>query len=543
MTAISGRSEGKGAGGMKKREFLLNALVMAASSLILRTANIAYRVYITDKVGAAGMGLYQLISSVFLLAVTVCTSGISLAVTRLVAEAAGSGRPSRGRNAVLKCVLWSGTLSLVSGSALWMGADFIAAELLGSEAAAAPLRILVPGLPFMAVSSCMRGYFVALRSAVKASAGEFLEQFSTMGTVAAIFLYFAPSGLENACCAIMLGATAGEILSCLFNLALYLHSVRKNRVPSGTEKTSFRSVAHIALPSMAGYTARNILSTIENVLIPRGLKKNGASADASLAQYGMIHGMVMPMLYFPSAFLSAFSSLLVPEVAEACAAGYKRSIERLTCRSIQLTLLFSFFVMSVFWAFSGELGLAFYKNSDAGNILRILCPLVPLMYLDSIVDSILKGLDQQVSSLKYNFSDSCIRVALVYFLVPQFGVKGYLCVLFFSTIFNATLSIHRLIVVSRVEIRVLDWIVKPLVSAALAVSLVILLENLIPGIFAFGTWGTAAAHVGVSLILYCSFLWMTGAFTKPDLQWLVGIFRAVPRTESPSYRKPLESRR
>ena len=83
MTAISGRSEGKGADGMKKREFLLNALVMAASSLILRTANIAYRVYITDKVGAAGMGLYQLISSVFLLAVTVCTSGISLAVTRL----------------------------------------------------------------------------------------------------------------------------------------------------------------------------------------------------------------------------------------------------------------------------------------------------------------------------------------------------------------------------------------------------------------------------------------------------------------------------
>ena len=136
------------------------------------------------------------------------------------------------------------------------------------------------------------------------------------------------------------------------------------------------------------------------------------------------------------------------------------------------------------------------------------------MYLDSIVDSILKGLDQQVSSLKYNFSDSCIRVALVYFLVPQFGVKGYLCVLFFSTIFNATLSIHRLIVVSRVEIRVLDWIVKPLVSAALAVSLVILLENLIPGIFAFGTWGTAAAHAGVSLILYCSFLWMTGAFNQ-----------------------------
>lgn len=522
-----GLPAGKGADGMKKREFLLNALVMAGSSLILRTANIAYRVSITDKVGAAGMGLYQLISSVFFLAVTICTSGIGLAVTRLVAEASGSGKPSCGRNAVLKCVAWSGTLSLVSGSALWFGADFIATELLGNESAAASLRILVPGLPFMAVSSCIRGYFVALRNAAKASAGEFLEQFSTMGIVAAIFLYFAPSGLESACCAIMLGATAGEILSCLFNLTLYWYSVRRVRLPACAEKTSFRSVAHIALPSMAGYTARNILSTIENILIPRGLKRNGSSPDASLAQYGMIQGMVMPMLYFPSAFLSAFSSLLVPEVAEANAAGHKGRIERLTCRSIQLTLLFSFFVTSVFWAFSEELGLAFYKNTTAGSILQILCPLVPLMYLDSIVDSILKGLDQQVSSLKYNFSDSCIRVALVSLLIPQFGVKGYLCVLFCSTIFNATLSIHRLIVVSRVEVRVLDWVVKPLVSAALAVSLVILLENAAPGLFAFGVWGTAALHTVLSLVLYLAFLGMTGAFTKADVRWLAGIFRSV----------------
>ena len=74
-------------------------------------------------------------------------------------------------------------------------------------------------------------------------------------------------------------------------------------------------------------------------------------------------------------------------------------------------------------------------------------------------------------------------------------------------------------------------------SAALAVSLVILLENLYPGIFALGTWGTIAAHAGVSLILYCSFLWMTGAFTKPDLQWLVGIFRAVPPHGKPKLQK------
>lgn len=511
---------------MKKRKFLLNALVLAGTSLILRTANIAYRVYITGKIGAQGMGLYQLISSVFLLAVTVCTSGISLAVTRLVAEAAGAKKPSCARSAVLKCVLWSGVLSLVSAGVLWTGSGFIAQNFLGTPIAASPLRILAVGLPFLAVSSCMRGYFVAQRSAVKASVGDFLEQFSTMGIVAAVFLFFSPNGLENACRAIMFGATAGEILSCLFNFILYIASVKKSRLPRGG-KTPLRSVAHIALPSLLGYTARNILSTVENILIPRGLKKNGASAEDSLAQYGMIHGMVMPMVYFPSAFLSAFSSLLVPEVAEACAAGKKKSIERLTCRAIQLTLLFSFLTASVFWAFSGELGLAFYSDPNAGRLLRLLCPLVPLMYLDGIVDSILKGLDQQVSSLKYNFSDSSIRVILVYLLVPPFGVKGYLCVLFFSTIFNASLSIHRLIVVSRVEVRVVDWIVKPLVSGALAVNLVLLAEKIFSIGGAVGLWGAAAVHTALSLALYCVFLRLTGAFTKSDFRWLKGVFSSA----------------
>ena len=84
----------------------------------------------------------------------------------------------------------------------------------------------------------------------------------------------------------------------------------------------------------------------------------------------MIHGMVMPILYFPSSFLIAFSSLLIPEMSEANACGHKRFINRATSRSFQLTLLFSIFVTSVFLAFSHELGMAFYQKEQAGTLLR-----------------------------------------------------------------------------------------------------------------------------------------------------------------------------
>lgn len=523
---------------MKKRVFVINAVILTASSLLMRMTNIGYRVFITEKIGAAGMGLYQLILSVFILAVTVCTSGISLAVTRLVAEATGRNDPGYAKNAVKKCVACALTLSLLAGTALFFFAPLIAGRLLENPQAALPLRILAPGLPFMAVSACLRGYFIAMRSALRPAAADLLEQFSTIGIVAALFFRFAPQTLEGACCAIMLGSTAGEIASFLFYFLLYRHDTRafRSRHPHG--KGVLRQIVHIGLPAMTGYTARTILSAIENILIPVGLKKNGANEQNALAQYGIIQGMVMPVLFFPSAFLTALCSLLIPEMAEANAAGKSRAIERTACRAMQMTLLFSFFVTGVFFAFSPDIGLAFYRNEQTGTVLRILAPLVPLMYLDNVVDSILKGLDQQLSSLKYNFSDSVLRVLLIYTLIPVYGLKGYIGVLFFSTIFNASLSIHRLIKVAKLQVAPVNWVVKPALCAALSVLLAALLFHA-PLFAGFSAMQRAAVQVLISSVFYYALLRACGSLGAEDVRWL----KSLVGRDAPARNGTIDKRR
>lgn len=509
---------------MKKKAFLKNAVILTVSMLLLRTINIGYRVYLSNKIGTAGMGLFQLILSVFVLAITISASGISLVVTRLVAEAAASGTSGCTRSIIRKCMAFSLTLSLLAVAGLYFSADFVAANLLGDCRAALPLKILAPGLPFIAVCACMKGYFLAVRDMFKPASAEVLEQFVTIGIVAALFVYFAPQGLENACCAIMLGSTAGEVISCGYTFLVYRISLKKRHCPKAKSSGVFRKLLHIALPVTFSSTLRSVLSTVENILIPVGLKKNGASAESSLSQYGMIQGMVMPILYFPSAFLSAFSSLLIPEMAEANAAGKHKTIGRTTSRAMQLTLLYSIFITSVFIAFSKDLGLAFYRNEQSGVILRILAPLVPLMYLDSVVDAILKGLDQQLSSLKYNFSDSVLRVLLIYFAVPFAGTKGYICVLFFSTIFNATLSINRLIKVSKVTVQVTSWVFKPVICAALSAFMVLIFCKL-PMISALSEWICASMQVVFAGFLYYLFLRLCGSFTEEDVLWVKSIFK------------------
>lgn len=452
---------------MKKRIFILNAVILTVSAVVMRLFNIWFRVFICGIIGASGMGLYQLIFSVFLLGITVCTSGIGFAVTRLVAEGHST------RSAVRLCLAFSLTLSFAAAAVLFFCSDFIAIKWIGSQSAAMPLRLLAPGLPFLAAGACLRGYFLAIRNTVVPVCGEFLEQLATIGA-AILLLKVTAHPLE----ALMLGSTIGEVFSCAYIGTFYLIFIHKRNLKIEKIKGIFRRILHIALPVQCGSFLRSVLNSTENILIPRGLKKYGANEEGSLAQYGMMQGMVMPILYFPSAFLSALSMLLIPEMAEANADGKKETIQSAASRAIRFTLIFSFLVTSLLIVFADDLGMAFYKSAEVGNVLRIMAPIIPLMYLDSVVDGMLKGLDQQLYSLKYNFSDSIMRVILIATLIPVFGMKAFIVVLFLSEIYNASLSINRLLKVTSLEVDVISWILTPAVGSALLYYVLILMKKI-----------------------------------------------------------------
>ena len=112
-----------------------------------------------------------------------------------------------------------------------------------------------------------------------------------------------------------------------------------------------------------------------------------------------------------------------------------------------------------------------------GNlILWLLCIwIVPLMYVDNVVDGMLKGLDQQMFSFRCNLADSLLRVAAVALLLPLWGMAGYAAILFFSEIFNASLSIYRLLRVTELDADPVTWVVLPAAGAALLYYLLSLL--------------------------------------------------------------------
>ena len=216
---------------------------------------------------------------------------------------------------------------------------------------------------------------------------------------------------------------------------------------------------------------RQVLALLDEVFAGKGIKclyDNGVIVLTKVQQQKgpeevVIKGVVKDEREQPLPGVT----VLIKGTTIGVATDSKGEFSLTTVKQDSLTLLFSFIVTTLLIVFAEPLCNLFFNNTQAGVLLRIMAPIVPLMYLDSIVDGMLKGLDQQVSTLKYNFSDSLLRVLFIAVLLPVFGMKAYVFVLFFSEIFNASLSIHRLLKVTDLTVDVVDWVLLPAVTGAL----------------------------------------------------------------------------
>lgn len=422
--------------------FIKNGLLLTCASFFMRVVGVRFNAFVSAKVGADGIGLYTLIMSVYGFAVTLASSGVSLAATRMCAEAESE---TEKRSALRRCALYAAVCGTLSCSLLLILGKFIGKDLLGDTRCVIPLRLLALSMPFIALSNVIHGYFSAARKVSRSAAVSVFEQLFRIA-VTVWLLGVVPDGIEYACIALLGGGMLSEIASFLAVFSLYLldrrHLKYERAVVDGQRLS--RKLFSITLPVAAAAYIRSGLTTLEHILIPRGLRQNPATSERALASYGILCGMVMPVIMLPTAFLYSFTGLLIPEFAEASARGEKRRVVDMSARAASLTLSFSFGCAALISVFSRELGLLIYKSTECGDFIKIMAPLIPVMYLDHAVDSILKGLGEQLYCMKVNILDAAMCAFMVFILCPRIGIYGYVVTIYVSEAVNASLSLARL---------------------------------------------------------------------------------------------------
>ncbi len=453
---------------MKKTLFIKNTIVLTVSALILRFAGIIFKVWLAQKIGSEGMGLYQLVFSVYVLASTFAISGTSTAVTRLVSEELALGSKKGTIKILKRAIEISLIIAIASIIILFLGADFIGKTILGDIRTVPSLKILPLALPFIGTTSCLRGYFIARRKISPNAFSQIFEQVLRIIIISLLFGKFGQNNLSAGCFAIVLGDSAAEILACLVLFIQFLHDKKNlNSLSKETYNKNkiVKQILHIAVPITSGRYLNSLLRTAENVLVPKNLALYPKNSTNALSQFGMIKGMALPLLFFPSAILNSVSTLLIPEISEAIAKKQNYIVKSACERIFKLTTVLGILFGSIFLISGREIGLLIYKDQEIGFLLKALSPIVPFMYLDSICDGILKGLDQQSFTFKTAISDSVIRIILILIFLAKSGLWGFIGIMYFSNFLTCFLNVGRLIKISGVKIDYTKTVLLPLFLA------------------------------------------------------------------------------
>lgn len=443
--------------------FLFNGIILTASSLVMRTIALWFNSWISEQIGAEGMGLYTLVMSVYSLAVTVAIFGMSLACTRLVAEESAVLNHKGIKYSVKQCVCFGIFFGILSGSVIFVFANFIGTKILQNPLTIISLRAFGVCLPFLSVSAILNGYFTATGRIAKSSAVQFAELFTKIIATTIFLNIIFPKTLEFSCFSIVLAGTVAETLSCLYNTVIYIVDSRRYK-DKGTTKGITKRIVKIAFPVALSSCLKSGLSTIKHILIPIQLKKSGLSSVQALSGYGIIQGMVMPVIMFPSAIILSFSSLILPEFSQLYAKNSSKKIADSISKTFKITLLFSIGITGIFIYYSNFLGQWIYKSVQAGYYIRLVAPVTAIMYLDFVTDSILKGLNQQIGVVKINIIDTVMCIILIYLILPAYSTAGYIFVIFVSEIINGVLSVSMLIRTADFEFKFINWILKPIVA-------------------------------------------------------------------------------
>ena len=425
---------------MRRRlPILYSALLLTGVNLLLRLVSTVFGVYLSGRIGAAGMGLVQLVLSVSALAMTAAMAGVRTSAMYLTAEELGHKKPAHVKWVLSSCFTYSLSISAVICISVYCLAPILAGSWVGDPGTVGAIRLFACFLPVTCLCGVMTGYFTAANRIGTLAIVEIAEQLLCMSVTMTALGFWAGTDPYKACCCVILGSGIGSCLT----LGTLIYLRHREHSPQGPRIPVYRRLFSLAIPLGLADDLKAGINTAENLMVPKRLALYPGSMTP-LAAFGTVCGMVFPVLMFPAAILYALAELLIPELARCAAAGSTARIRHLVRKGLGFAFIYSCICCAVLFLCAKPLCLRLYHSADAGRYLQLYVPLIPMLYCDAITDAMTKGLGQQKANVRYNILTSSLDVALLYVLLPRLGMQGYFISFLVTHLINFLLSLGRL---------------------------------------------------------------------------------------------------
>ena len=425
---------------MKKSVFFKSALILLIGSLCTRVLGFFIRIVFTRIVGSDGINLYSLVMPTYSLVISLTQLGLPMAISTLVAR--GNKRSKKIIISIAPIVL---LINLFMMIAIVMSSKFIAYNLLDNPDSYLPITSMAFILPFISISSILRGYFFGKQRMMPHTISNIIEQIARL----IIIVTFLPKLLEYGTVYAVSGFILLSIISEIISIIVFLIFLPKNfsiskkdlKPDLGTTK----EVLDLCIPTVGGRIFGNVFYFLEPIILTYVLKYVGYTNEFIVSEYGIYNAYVISLLVIPSFIVQAISTALIPEVSRSYELRDNYTIKKRLKQSLSLSLILGLVTNTFVFIFAPSLLKLVYNTTSGVEYTRVLAFFFVLYNLEGPLSSTLQALGRTKDAFRSTTIGVLLKtLSLTLFSLLHIGLYGLVIGEILNILIIITLNLCKL---------------------------------------------------------------------------------------------------
>lgn len=379
---------------MKKNKFVVATIILIIGGFITKILSMVIKIVMTRLVGTEGIGLYMLVNPTFMLFIAICTLGMPTAISKLVSE-----DKRNNKKLVFSAVAIAIIINILIMLTILISGRFIADNLLHEPRSYYSIIAIGLVLPFISISSILRGYFFGKQKMIPHVVSNITEDITRLISIILFTPLFLMKGLEYAVAFLILSNIISELTSIIILFFFLPKNFKLNKNDITPNLSNIKDILEISLPTTGSRLIGTIGAFFEPIILTFFLLKTGFTNQYILTEYGVLNGYVMPLILLPSFFTGAISQALLPIVSQ----GYSNKKYEYVRNKIKQALFFSLLIgipATLIFTFIPEIPLKLIFNTNEGiNYIKVLAPICLLHYIQAPLTSTLQAIGKSHTAM------------------------------------------------------------------------------------------------------------------------------------------------
>lgn len=419
-----------------KNNFIKSTIILIIGGFISKILGMIIKIILTRTISTKGIGIYSLILPTFNLFITLCSLGLPIAISKQISE-----QRKKVKEIILPIIPLTLLFDVLLIMILFILSPLLSNFLLKNKMTYYPLIAIGLTLPFISISSILKGYFFGKEKMFPTTLSNITEQLIRLILTLTLIKYLMKYSLGIAITGVVLINILSEGIS-IITLLLFIPKHEKISFSDfKLDQSQIKDLLDISLPTTGSRLIGSITYFLEPILLTYALTKSGYSINDITIEYGIINGYVYPLLLLPSFFTMAISSALLPVVSNA----YSKRNYSYTRYKIKQALVISLIIgipcTLLFMTIPKYFLNTIYNTNEGLTYIKIIAPFFLLHYIQGPLTASMQAMNKAKEAMLGTLYGSIIRCILLLTLsLLHIGLWGLLIATITNIIF---ITIHH----------------------------------------------------------------------------------------------------